>query len=229
MTVAQLLFGVFPYVAIILAVVGTIWRYRSDKFSYSSLSSQFLETKQLFWGSVPWHYGILTVLTGHLVAFLVPRSILGWNGVPIRLYILEGMALIAGILALVGLVLLILRRLNSPRLWHITSVMDSILLLALLVQVVAGVWTAIFYRWGSSWFAAFATPYLWSILLFKPDISLVSNMPWVVQTHIVGGFVLLALLPFTRLVHLLSFPYAYLWRPPQVVIWYRRSRLGGSR
>ncbi len=229
MTVAQLLFGVFPYVAIILAVVGTIWRYRSDKFSYSSLSSQFLETKQLFWGSVPWHYGILTVLTGHLVAFLVPRSILGWNGVPIRLYILEGMALIAGILALVGLVLLIIRRLNSPRLWHITSVMDSILLLALLVQVVAGVWTAIFYRWGSSWFAAFATPYLWSILIFKPDIALVSNMPWVVQTHIVGGFVLLALLPFTRLVHLLSFPYAYLWRPPQVVIWYRRSRLGGSR
>ena len=122
-----------------------------------------------------------------------------------------------------------MRRLNNPRLWHITSVMDSILLLALLVQVVAGVWTAIFYRWGSSWFAAFATPYLWSILKFNPDIALVGNMPWVVQTHIVGGFVLLALLPFTRLVHMLSFPYAYLWRPPQVVIWYRRSRLGGSR
>ncbi len=228
MTFAQLLFGVFPYVAIILAVVGTFWRYWSDKFSYSSLSSQFLETKQLFWGSVPWHYGILVVLTGHLVAFLFPRSILGWNGVPIRLYILEGLALIFGILAVVGLALLIVRRLNNPRLWKVTSTMDVVLLLVLLAQVIAGVWTAIFYRWGSSWFAAFATPYLWSILKFQPDIALVSNMPWMVQTHIVGGFVLLALLPFTRLVHLLSFPYEYMWRPPQVVIWYRRSRLGGS-
>ncbi len=228
MTFTQLLFGVFPYVAIVLAVVGTFWRYWNNKFSYSSLSSQFLENRQLFWGSVPWHYGILVVLTGHLVAFLIPRSILGWNAVPVRLYILEGMALVFGILALVGLVLLIIRRLNSPRLWKVTSTMDVVLLLVLLAQVVAGVWTAIFYRWGSSWFAAFATPYLWSILKLQPDIALVNTMPWMVQVHISGGFVLLALLPFTRLVHLLSFPYSYLWRPNQVVIWNRRRSLPGS-
>jgi len=223
MTFNQLLFGVFPYVTIILAVVGTIWRYRTNKFSYSSLSSQFLENRQLFWGSVPWHYGILVVLTGHLVAFLIPRSILGWNGVPIRLYILEGMALVFGLLALLGLVLLIIRRLSSRRLQKVTSVMDVVLLLALLAQVVAGVWTALFYRWGSSWFAAFATPYLWSILKLQPDIALVEHMPWMVQTHITGGFVLLGLLPFPRLVHLLSFPYEFAWRPPQLVIWNRRD------
>jgi len=225
MTFDQLLFGVFPYVTIILAIVGTFWRYWGNKFSYSSLSSQFLETKQLFWGSVPWHYGILVVLTGHLVAFLIPNTVLAWNGVPIRLYILEGMALVFGLLALLGLVLLIIRRLRSRRLWKVTSTMDIVLLLVLLAQVVAGVWTAMFYRWGASWFSAFATPYLWSILKFQPDITLVSNMPWMVKVHIAGGFVLLALLPFTRLVHLLSFPYAYAWRPPQVVIWNRRSRL----
>jgi nitrate reductase gamma subunit len=97
-------------------------------------------------------------------------------------------------------------------------------LLVLLVQVVAGVWTAIFYRWGSSWYAGFAVPYLWSILKLSPDTSLVANLPFMVHLHIVGAFATLALLPFTRLVHFLSIPYDYLWRPYQVVIWNRQPR-----
>jgi nitrate reductase gamma subunit len=193
MTLDQLLYGVFPYVAIALAIVGTIWRYFRDRFSYSSMSSQFLENRQLFWGSVPWHYGILVILVGHLVAFLIPRTVLAWNGVPWRLYVLEA------------------------------SAMDVVLLLALLIQVVAGLWIAIFFRWGSSWYAAFAVPYLKSVFSFNPDISLVSNLPFMAEVHIIGAFVLLLLLPFTRLVHLLSVPVAYLWRPYQVVIWNRKG------
>jgi nitrate reductase gamma subunit len=223
MTLDQVLFGVFPYVAITLAIVGAIWRYFSDRFSYTSLSSQFLENRQLFWGSVPWHYGILVILLGHLVAFLIPRSVLAWNGVPWRLYVLEISALAFGFLTLWGLVALIFRRFSSARIRVVTSPMDVVLLLALLVQVVAGLWVAIFFRWGSSWYAAFAVPYLNSLFTLSPDVPLVSNLPFMAQVHIVGGFVLLLLLPFTRLVHLLSFPLAYLWRPYQVVIWNRNG------
>ncbi len=223
MTFDQLLYGVFPYVAIVVAVVGTIWRYYSNRFSFSSLSSQFLENRQLFWASTPFHYGILVILTGHLIGFLIPRSVLAWNGVPWRLYVLEGAALIFGLMTLWGLVALIYRRFSSARIRVVTSTMDVVLLAALLTQVVAGVWIAVVYRWGSAWYAGFAVPYLWSILKFSPDVSLVSSMPFMVQVHIVGGFVLLLLLPFTRLVHLLSFPYAYAWRPNQVVVWNRRS------
>lgn len=222
MTLDQILYGVFPYVAVTLAIVGTIWRYKSDRFSVSSLSSQFLENRKLFWGSVPWHYGILFILTGHLVAFLIPRSVLLWNGHPLRLYVLEASALAFGFLTLWGLSMLIYRRFTNARILAVTSPMDVVLLLALLTQVVAGLWIAIFYRWGSSWYAAFAVPYLYSLLLFKPDVALVSNLPFMVDLHIVGGFVILLLLPFTRMVHLLAFPYAYLWRPYQVVIWNRR-------
>jgi len=60
-----MLFAVFPYVALALAIVVSFYRYATDRFSYSSLSSQFLENRVLFWGSVPWHYGILFVLTGY--------------------------------------------------------------------------------------------------------------------------------------------------------------------
>jgi nitrate reductase gamma subunit len=115
MTTDQLLYGVFPYLIVIIAIGGTIWRYTTNRYSFSSLSSQFLESRQLFWGSVPWHYGLLVVLGGHLVAFLVPRSILAWNAVPLRLYILELTALVFGILTLVGLVMLMWRRATNPR------------------------------------------------------------------------------------------------------------------
>ena len=227
MTSDELLFGFFPYAAVVLAIAGTLWRGLSNRFSISSLSSQFLETRRLFWGSVPWHYGILVILTGHLIGFLIPRSVLAWNGEPLRLYVLEAAALAFGILTLWGLVVLIIRRASSARLRVVTSAMDVVLLLALLIQIVAGLWTAIFYRWGSSWYAAVAVPYLYSLLTLNPDVSLVANLPIMVKIHILGAFVLIALLPFTRLVHFLVFPIAYLWRPYQVVIWNRKKAAGG--
>lgn len=227
MTVDELLFGASPYVAVAVAIVGVVWRIRSDQFSISSLSSQFLESRRLFWGSVPWHYGIIVVLLGHLVAFLIPRSILAWNGVPWRLYVLEGTALIFGLMTLVGLVLLIIRRATDKRVQAVTSSMDIVLLLVLLVQVAAGVWTAIAFRWGSSWYAAAAVPYLRSLFALQPDIPLVSNLPLVVKIHIIGAFAFVALIPFTRLMHLFFIPLSYLWRPYQVVIWNRKKASHG--
>ncbi len=227
MNLNDLAFGVFPYIAIILAIIGIIWRYLREPFSVSSLSSQFLESRQLFWGSVPWHYGILVILLGHLIGFMVPRSVLAWNGTPWRLYVLEAAALIFGLMTLVGIILLIARRMTNARIRAVTSLMDVVLLLVLLVQIVAGLWTAIFYRWGSSWYAAIAVPYLWSVIKLKPDVSLVANLPLMIQLHVMGAFVLIALIPFTRLVHFLALPFAYLWRPYQVVIWNRKNESHG--
>ena len=82
----QLLFNALPYMAVFTFFLMTIRRYRARTFTYSSLSSQFLENQQHFWGLVPFHYGVLVVLTGHFVAFLVPRGILLWNSHPCLLY-----------------------------------------------------------------------------------------------------------------------------------------------
>ncbi|MDT9186479.1 MAG: respiratory nitrate reductase subunit gamma [Limnospira sp. PMC 894.15] len=117
-----------------------------------------------------------------------------------------------------GLIMLMIRRAFPPRISAITSVMDVVLLVGLFVQVVAGIWTAIFYGWGSSWYAGAAVPYLWSVLQFNPNISLVENLPLMVKVHIVGAFSLVGLFPFTRLVHFLSLPIQYIWRSPQVVV-----------
>ncbi len=222
------LFVAFPYVAVILAVVGGIYRYSSDRFTYSSLSSQFLENRMEFWGAVPWHYGILAILAAHLLALLVPG---GWAfliGAPARLYVLEVTGLALALITILGLLLLIIRRLTNVRVLAVTSIMDWVLLAVLLVQVSLGFWVALFYRWGSDWYLHTAVPWLVSLATFNPKIEFVTALPWVVQLHMLIGFLVILLFPFTRLVHLVTLPLGYLWRPYQIVIWNRRRPAIGA-
>lgn len=215
----NLLYIILPYAAVAVAVVMTIQRLFRRPFTYTSLSSQFLESDELFYGSVPWHIGILMVLTGHLIGFAIPKQVLWWNGVPARLYVLEITALLFGLLALVGIVGLVIRRVTSARIRAVTSIMDIVVLLVLLIQVVLGVYVALFYRWGSAWYATSAVPYLRSLFLLQPDLKMIAPLPPAARAHIVNAFVLLAIVPFSRLVHMLVVPIQYLWRPYQIVIW----------
>ena len=217
------LFAAFPYMAVILAVVISIYRYVREPFSYSSLSSQFLENKLLFWASISWHYGIVLILLAHLLAALFPT----WWGMllaePWRLYLLEVTGWGLGLMSVVGGGLFIVRRIITPRVRVVTSKMDWVVLVLLLAQVILGLWTALFYRWGAVWYLHTAVPWLWSLVYLQPDVSYVANLPWVIQWHFLGGFVLVLIFPFTRLVHMLPYPITYLWRPFQVVVWNRRA------
>lgn len=217
-----LFFIALPYVALFTFFLVTIVRYRSSGFSYSSLSSQFLENRQHFWALMPFHYGIIVVLLGHIVAFCLPRQLLWWNSVPARLYVLEISALAFGLLTLIGLVAGMVRRRTNHKIAMVTTPADWIILTLLLLQVVSGIAVALVHPWGSSWFAIAATPYLWSIATLNPNMAVVAVMPWLVKFHIVNAFLVIGFFPFTRLVHILVAPNPYLWRKPQVVRWYRR-------
>ena len=218
-----LLFVVLPYVCLFTFFLMTIHRYRAQSFSYSSLSSQFLENEQHFWTTVPFHYGILVITAGHLIALFIPRTILAWNSHPLRLYVLEVSALAFGLLTLIGLVGLIVRRVTTPKIRKVTSLSDWVLFAILMMQVLSGVSLALMYPWGSSWFASNMTPYLWSVFMLNPDVSYVAAMPHLVKFHIVLAFITIGYFPFTRLVHVLVIPNPYLWRKPQVVRWYGRK------
>lgn len=214
-----ILFGVFPYVAIAIELVVSFYIYTTNSYKFTSLSSEFLENRELFWGSVPWHYGILGVLGGHLLAFLFPREVLLFASVPVRLVILEVTGLIFGLTALFGLVLLIKRRLTNDRLKAVTSKGDVLILFLLLIQILSGIGIAVFYRWGATWYASAMVPYLKSIFMLQPNLGLVASMPLIVKVHITCAFLIIAVLPFTRLVHFLVLPIHYIWRSWQVVIW----------
>lgn len=217
-----LLYVVFPYVATALAVIGGIYRYFSNRFSFSSLSSQILEHRLLFWGVVPWHYGIVPVLLAHFLAIIVP----GWWGAllgqPVRLTTLELFGMALGPLTLVGIIVLIGRRLANARVRAVTSIMEWLLLILLLVQVALGVHIAFTYRWGSFWYIHTAVPWLHSLAVFNPNAAPVLPLPLAVRVHLINAFVLILLFPFTRLVHIFTFPARYLLRPWQLVWWNRR-------
>ena len=220
----MILFGVFPYVAVTLMIGVGIYRYCVDRYSWSSQSSQFLESRVLFWGSIPWHYAILVILLAHFLAFLVPS---GWAvvvGNPLRLYLLEVTGLALGVSALIAVSLLIFRRATNARVSAVTTVIDWLVLVALLVQVATGVYIAFTLRWGSVWYLHTATPWLWSLLKLDPQVHYLAALPTVVKLHAFNAFLILALFPFSRLVHVISVPLSYLGRPYQVVVWYRERR-----
>jgi nitrate reductase gamma subunit len=217
------LFVVFPYVAVVLSVVVGVYRYVREPFSYSSFSSQFLENRQMFWGSVPWHYGISLILLAHLLAALFPTAWGALLGAPLRLYVLEITGMALGLMTLVGVLVFLWRRMTNSWVIASTSVADAVLLVTLLAQVILGLWVALFYRWGGAWYLHTAAPWLASLATFRPDPSFIAALPLVPKLHILGGILLVALFPFTRLVHLATYPITYLWRPHQVVIWNRRN------
>ncbi len=218
------LFSIFPYIAFALAISGSIYRYFQDRFSYSSVSSQFLENRLLFWGSVSWHYGIILVLLdySHLTGALFATA---WSSLlqgPTAVFVTELIGTALGFFAFFGIVVLILRRLTHRKVLAVTSVMDWLLLAVLTAQVASGLTIALFYRWGSLWYLDTAVPWLWSIGSLHPVFNTIGTLPWIVKFHMANAFLVIALFPFTRLVHIFTVPVTYLWRPYQVAVWNRK-------
>jgi len=217
-----LLFVILPYVALAIAVVVTIYRSLYRPFSISALSSQLLERRQLFWGSISFHWGITIILVGHLLAILIPQSIVLWNAHPLRLYLLEISGIALGVWATAGLLILIWRRVTVGRVRAISTPMDYVVLALLLVSLVTGLITATAYRWGSYWFTGIFTPYIWSVLTFRPDASAIAPLPLVIKLHVFNFYLLAVAFAFSRLVHIITWPVGYLLRPWQIVIALRR-------
>lgn len=223
MSTNDLLFGIFPYVATALLVIVTVIRWRFRPFSVSSLSSQLLESRRLYWGSVPFHWGLSTILLAHFVALIIPRGFEAWNGAPLRLYLLEATGLALGLWAAFGIVMLAWRRFSNDRIKAVTSSMDIVVLGVVAVQIFSGIWIAIGYRWGSYWGTSVFVPYVRSILAFDPKPEYVDPLPFALQLHAFTFWVFLAILPFTRLVHIITLPLGYLTRPWQRVVRMRES------
>jgi nitrate reductase gamma subunit len=213
------LFSALPYAAVALFAVGTWERFRRHPFSCTSHSSQFLENTQHFWGIVPFHAGILVVLAAHVLALTVPSQIAGLTAYPRLLGSLEVAGLAFGLLATGGFASLMLRRATEPKVRMTTGAADVVVFAILFLQLASGVVIALRYAWGLPWYGAVAVPYLKSLVMLAPDAAAIATMPLLVKLHIASAWVLLGLFPFSRLVHILAVPNAYLWRRPQVVRW----------
>lgn len=214
-----ILFEVFPYVALTLAIVGGVYRYMKDRYSYSSFSSQILEDRMLFWGSTLFHYAIIPILLAHLWQGLFPAWSLAVLGTPFTLFMAEMLGYILGYAAIIGLTILIFRRLYDPKARQVTTIFDWLMFAALAFQITTGVHIAHSYRWGTLWYAYTATQWFKSISYLDPNSVHIATLPWMVKAHAFNNYIIFLLFPFTRLVHIFAFPVTYIWRPFQVVMW----------
>jgi nitrate reductase gamma subunit len=213
------LWVIVPYLCLATFAVGHFWRYRYDKFGWTTRSSQLYEDRMLRIGSPLFHFGMLGVVGGHVIGLLVPESWTDAIGVTTEMYhgAAIGGGLVAGMMTLVGLAILIYRRRTVGPVFSATTRMDKVMYAFLGVVIALGMWNTIAgsiysvgghydYREGVSvWYRSF--------LAFQPQPELMADAPIGFQLHALVAFGLFALWPFTRLVHVFSAPVGYLTRP----------------
>ncbi|MEU3737433.1 respiratory nitrate reductase subunit gamma [Streptomyces sp. NPDC032198] len=211
-----LLWGVIPYVAVVLLVAGLLWRYRYDKFGWTTRSSQVYESKLLNIASPMFHYGILFVLVGHLVGLFVPESWTEKVGVKEHTYHLFSLygGTAAGVLLVLGILLLLYRRRTNAPVFRATTANDKLMYLVLFAAIVLGMVAKLTHASGDGYnYRESIAPWARSLFTLQPDTDLMAGVPVLYQIHAVVGMALFALIPFTRLVHMFSAPVQYLFRP----------------
>lgn len=225
------IYGVFPYLAITIMVLGSIIRYDRDPFTWKSKSSQLLSRSSLIIGSVLFHVGVLVVALGHAVGLLTPIAVFDAIGIShsakqILAVVVGG---IAGAMALLGGIILLARRLLNPRIRANSSTGDNLVILLLVGQLVLGLGTVVptlGHLDGSEMvkFMAWAQ----GIIYFQPGAAgHIADVHWIYKGHILLGLLIFAIFPFTRLVHMVSAPVRYLWRPGYQIVRSRRGAKAG--
>jgi nitrate reductase gamma subunit len=212
-----LLWVAFPYAAGAVFIVGHIWRYRYDKFGWTTRSSQVYENRLLRLGSPMFHLGILFVLAGHVVGLLIPAEWLYAIGVSEGLYHVGATLLgtAAAVLTIAGLAILIYRRRTTGPVFLATTRMDKTMYVFLAATILFGTAATVMYQvFGEAYdYRGSVSPWLRSLIFFQPAPELMTEVPLAFQLHVLTATALFALWPFTRLVHVFSAPVGYLFRP----------------
>lgn len=224
-----LLWVVLPYISLAVFVLGHIWRYRYDKFGWTTRSSQLYERRLLRLGSPLFHFGILVVLLGHIGGLLVPESWTDAAGISEHTYHVVAVVLgtVAGVCTLGGLAVLIYRRRTVGPVFSATTRNDKAMYLSLTVTIVLGLAATVAANvvGGGYNYRETISPWFRSIFYLQPDPDLMSGTPVLFRLHALSALLLFAAWPFTRLVHMLTAPLGYLTRP-YIVYRSRDSRLG---
>ncbi|MDO5286871.1 MAG: respiratory nitrate reductase subunit gamma [Actinomycetia bacterium] len=210
------LWGVFPYIAIATFVVGLIWRYRTNRFSWTTRSSQVYESRWLRVGGPLFHVGLVLAFGGHLMGVLVPKAWTDAIGIEQHTYhlVAVGGGWVSGLMIGVGYGILMARRVLVPAVRRATSRGDVVMYLTLTVVLLSGMVNTLTTTLSEAYnYREGISPWFRSVLALNPDVALMVDAPWSFQLHGFAAFFLLLIWPFTRLVHAFSVPLGYLTRP----------------
>lgn len=209
----QFLWVIVPYLCVAIFFIGHIARFKFDQFSWTAKSSEFIEKKQLKWGSLMFHLGIIPVAMGHFVGLVIPASWLSAVGVNDHLYHIGAVYIgsIFGIITMIGMLLLTARRVTKKNIRKLSSASDIIVNFLLLFIVFMGCYATLVTNATIPTFDYRETISIWfrQLFMFSPDATLMTQVPLAFKMHILLGFVIMAFWPFTRLVHVWSVPLTY--------------------
>lgn len=229
-TIFHILFVWYPYVCLSSFIFGSIIRFDREQYTWKASSSQMLRKRQLFWGSNLFHIGILFLLVGHTVGLLTPKGVYSLFMTPAQKQMLAIVAGgIAGAICLVGLTLLLHRRLFDARVRQTSTYMDLSVLVILWVQLVLGLIT-LPYSFAHTDGSVMIQLSHWAqgILTVQPvDAKTLQGLDWPYLVHLVLGMTIFLIFPFSRLVHIWSAPVWYLGRRGYQVVRSRRP-VGGT-
>ncbi len=218
----QLLFGVYPYLAGTVFLVGSLVRFDRDQFTWKAGSSQMLRTRNMVVASNLFHLGILGIFFGHLVGLLTPPAVFHALGLsPSAKQLLAVVAgAVFGLMCLVGLLLLVHRRLTDDRVKATSTRMDILVLSLLLTQLSLGLITlpvSLHHLDGANMLQLMS--WARNVVTFDPGVAVASlqGIGWLFKAHLLLGMTIFMVFPFSRLVHIWSAPLGYLGRPYQIV------------
>jgi nitrate reductase gamma subunit len=212
-----LLWAVLPYVTIAILVAGTIWRYRYDKFGWTTRSSELYESRLLRVGSPLFHFGILVVIIGHVIGLVIPKSFTDAIGLSQGAYHVQALVLgaVAGFCTLVGVGILIYRRRTTGPVFMATTANDKVMYVVLVAAIVVGLATTLLGAAGGEEhnYRLSVAPWFRSLFVLQPDVEAMTHAGLAFQLHTLIGMLLFAIWPFTRLVHAFTAPLGYVFRP----------------
>ncbi|HVW69956.1 MAG TPA: respiratory nitrate reductase subunit gamma [Steroidobacteraceae bacterium] len=216
----QFAFQLYPYVAIAVLLIGSWARFDRSMYTWRTGSSQLLSSRGMRIGSNLFHVGILVVLAGHVIGLLTPHALYSMLITAHQKQLLAmGVGGVFGMMCLVGLCMLLIRRLTNPRVRATGTTGDTVVLVLLLAQLLLGLYTIVIsadHLDGSVMLAL--AEWAQHIATFRWGAAdYIAAVHWVYKAHLTLGMTLLLIAPFTRLVHIWSIPLSYLWRPYQVV------------
>jgi nitrate reductase gamma subunit len=226
-----LLWVVFPYLTMAVLIGGLVWRYRYDKFGWTTRSSQMYESAVLRWGSPLFHFGLLVVLLGHIGGLLVPKAWTEAAGIDEHTYhaMAASLGTVAGLCTVIGLAILVGRRRLTRSVFAATTRNDKAMYVVLGGVIVLGLFATVKATLadGGYDYRATVSPWFRALFLLRPDPDTMAGVPLGFQLHVLAAFALFAFWPFTRLVHAFSAPVGYLTRP--YVVYRSRTPHAGLR
>ncbi len=221
----NLLFTYLPHIAFAILWFGLFTRLILVNKTIQAESTQLLTDRRIRLGSNLFHLGIIMVFFGHLTLFIPEALYRLVMTTETKRIIALSLGSFFGTMAIVGMSILVTRRFFSPRIKYNSNFADYFILILLFAE--AGLGLSSVYGTAVSPIEHYAALGKWAqaVITFQPDAgAMLAAHSIQYKIHIVIGLLIFIIFPYTKLMHMLVYPFAYFFRSGYQIVRRRFSK-----